>query len=256
MLLSTISIIEPIDAKTSDKKAFQTNEKLVINTLLDIYKKEADYLKSPGSGNYGHLDELRSAYLIDDALATGEKYGYIFSVEVQYPGAGSPSRFFVTARPVNYGKTGKRSFYMNSSCEVRGEDKGGNDAGMNDPVIQTCTPTISYEFENEIKSVMRKLQSAQAIYFATAGKGTYGTIEDLHNAGLIDSPNPYYQNHWIKISTTSLTAKTSVGFKIWAIPQIYPETGIRSFYTDESGLLRGADKGGKYADKNDSIIEF
>ena len=43
-------------------------------------------------------------------------------------------------------------------------------------------------------------------------------------------------------------------FKIWAVPQVYGTTAIRSFFIDQTGVFRGGDKNGGEANQNDPPI--
>lgn len=276
LLLATISNISPINAQSLGSKSAKSlenqkskvsqdngedyhrsvNERFVINTLKDLYQVEARYKKTFGVGYFGTLADLAANNLIDEALASGEKYGYIFSVSVQFPDAVTPARFFVTARPRVYGRTGTRSFYMDSSCVVRGGDKNGMDADETDPAIETCAPTLAYEYENQMMLAMRKLHGAEATYISTYGLGTYGTFEQLYFGGLIDYVNPIHWDYSFTITTTIPTVDTPAGFRIVAIPQIYPDTGLRSLFVDENGVQRGAVLGGEPADENSPPLIF
>ena len=79
-------------------------------------------------GNFGTLDQLVSAGLISKELM--EPSGY--RIEVQATG----SRFEATAVPVEYGKTGKRSFFIDESSVLRGGDHGGGPATISDKPVQ------------------------------------------------------------------------------------------------------------------------
>ncbi len=102
--------------------------------MRNLYAAEAEYIRTYGNGQFGNINSLRAANLIDDALASGEKYGYLFSISVRnntnFPG------FYITAQPRVHGRTGKISFYMDGLCLIHGADKGGKYADENDPVIE------------------------------------------------------------------------------------------------------------------------
>jgi hypothetical protein len=59
-----------------------------------------------------------------------EKYGYNFEVTV------SGDQFQAVAMPKEYGKTGKRSFFVDKSGVVRGDDHGGAPATAADKPVQ------------------------------------------------------------------------------------------------------------------------
>ncbi|MGH9681324.1 MAG: hypothetical protein ACRD4Y_15360, partial [Candidatus Acidiferrales bacterium] len=82
----------------------------------------------------------QAAGLVDADLAAGSKEGYTFRYSI-VPAAGNPppdhpdnaETFSLAATPVEYGKTGRRSFFLNSSGILRGGDKHGSVATRDDP---------------------------------------------------------------------------------------------------------------------------
>ena len=83
-----------------------------------------------------------AAGLVDGDLAAGEKNGYairytIVPVTDYAPGedSGKATNFAIAAAPKEYGKNGRRSFYLDSSGILRGVDKQGAVATANDPRI-------------------------------------------------------------------------------------------------------------------------
>jgi len=79
-------------------------------------------------GDYGPLNGAVSlanpaagtAPFIDEVLATGAKSGYTFAITVDNAGTGDEA-FTCTARPVTYGRTGVRSFFLDESGVIRFE---------------------------------------------------------------------------------------------------------------------------------------
>jgi hypothetical protein len=59
-----------------------------------------------------------------------DKYGYKFEVTA------SGDQFEAVATPKEYGKTGKRSFFVDKSGVVRGDDHGGGPATLADKPVQ------------------------------------------------------------------------------------------------------------------------
>jgi hypothetical protein len=233
------------------------NERLVINALRQIYNAQVQYQETLGAGDFGNLTFLKNANLIDDALASGQKYGYYFTLTVTYQTATLPPRFVLTAVPRTYRRTGRRSFYIDHRCTLRGADKNGEQATTNDPAIETCTPAIIGQMEARAIESLRTIHSAQAIYRTTAGNGNFGTLYDLYYAGLI---NPYlagghYYRYVFDCTVTIANPATPALFHARATPSSYGEMGVRSFYIDQTGVLRGADKNGGAASVNDPPIE-
>lgn len=75
----------------------------------------------PGSGQSSQANE-RQAQLLDAALASGKKSGYIFVLS-GCPG-GHSTTFRVTAVPEVVGKTGRRAFCSDESGDIRFSDDG------------------------------------------------------------------------------------------------------------------------------------
>ncbi len=89
---------------------------------------------------------------------------------------------------------------------------------------------------------MQNISAAQATYYSSAGQ--YGTMEELAQAGLIDpvlvsgNKNGYKFNVQFDPDTPP-----SVGYHAYGLPVVYQKTGRRSFYVDETSVIRAADKG-------------
>ncbi len=228
------------------------NEKFAIRALLTLHGAQVTYQATTGNGNYGSLKDLRQAYLIDEVTAAGDKYGYRFTVFKTDYTATTPAKFYVTATPRLYRKSGRRSFYTDESGEMHGADKNGAAATTADPVIDTCFST------NEGCSIsnVRWLHSAQITYQATIGNGNYGTFNQLYAAGLISQrlANGSLYGYLFAYTIVDRTNNTAASFKISAVPANYGISGIRSFYMAADGVLRGADKNGAPADENDLPI--
>ncbi len=80
---------------------------------------------------------LDAAGLVDAELAAGKKDGYTFRLRVlPASGEGAEAGFELAATPAEYGKTGRRSFFLDSSGTLRGADKQGAVAGPTDPRIE------------------------------------------------------------------------------------------------------------------------
>jgi hypothetical protein len=78
-----------------------------------------------------------AAGLVDAELAAGKKGGYVFQyLFLPAKGEGAEARFELTAAPAEYGKTGRRSFFLDSSATLRGGDKMGAAATAADPRIE------------------------------------------------------------------------------------------------------------------------
>jgi hypothetical protein len=234
------------------------NERLVVGQIKRLYDIQAVYSKNYGNGNFGTVEQLSESRLIDDVLAQGVKYGYVFTFSRTAATTTLPARFSVTARPRVYRKTGIRSFYMSSTCLVAGADKNGADAGPTDPVIDSCTPTLAYEYDQKALLGTRVVAAAQFTYLATTGVGSYGTHDQLVTAALLMNPygplgTPSLGHSWTVTPFNSFAK--AAGFKAFATPMYYRETGIRSFFVDQTGVVRGLDRQGAQAHEDDPPID-
>src|SRR2546423_86201 len=105
----------------------EMNEIIAMSVLQMIANGETQYKADKGS--YGSIDSLAERKLITKEML--DKYGYRFDVTT------SGNGFEVVAVPMEYGKTGKRSFFIDQSGVVRGDDHGGGAATSADrPVSQ------------------------------------------------------------------------------------------------------------------------
>ncbi len=241
------------NAQTNNPHYF--NERFVVQALVTISAAEATYSATSGNGNYGSLAVLLEANFIDSVLASGDKYGYSFALFVTGRTATTPARFYATATPRRYPKSGRRSFFIDESGEMRGADKNGAAATVSDPIVDSCSMS---GFSNEYCTIrdLRTLHSSQMTYQSTSGVGNFGSLSQLYAANLIRQSMASGMNHGYSTICTVVnpTATMPATFKISATPATYGVTGFRSFYIDESGVLRGADKRGEPADENDPPI--
>ncbi|MGZ5483474.1 MAG: hypothetical protein ACXWID_16000, partial [Pyrinomonadaceae bacterium] len=107
----------------------EMNEMIAISVLHLIANGEENYKKTAGNGSYGSIDDLVEHKMLGKEML--DKYGYRFVISTNANG------FEAVATPVEYGKSGKRSFFTDQSGVVRGDDKGGGPATVADkPVDQ------------------------------------------------------------------------------------------------------------------------
>lgn len=253
--LSLVSCFEA-SAKTNHKNRkspFIQNEKLVIGAMSALHSAQVTYQAINSSGNFGTFADLRQADLIDSAMALGFKYGYVFSITKTDFAPNTTATFYITATPRVYRKTGRKSFYIAVPGELHGADKNGSPANADDPVIELC-----YQNEECAISGLRRIHSAQITYQATVGNGNFGSFNQLYAAGLLNSrlATGYAHGYTFTYLIIARTEISPAAFKIMAVPENYGATGVRSFFIDTSGVLRGADKNGAPADETDPPIDF
>jgi hypothetical protein len=100
-------------------------EQMAMGTMYMIASAEDKYKKSNGS--FGTLEQLMAENLVEKE--TIENSGYRF--EVTFSG----DKYEVSAAPLEYGKTGKLSFFMDNTYIIRGGDRNGGSATASDPPI-------------------------------------------------------------------------------------------------------------------------
>jgi hypothetical protein len=102
-------------------------ERQAMGMMYNILYAEEQYKSKKGAGSYGTLDDLAAASLF--AKETLENSGYKFDLTV------SGDKFEITAVPVEYGKTGSLSMFMDQTHVLRGGDHNGAAATAADPVL-------------------------------------------------------------------------------------------------------------------------
>ncbi len=91
----------------------EENEANAISSVKKIVTAQFDYSEGRGGGYAITLVDLRSRGLIDSALESGVKDGYVFSM------GSFGSVFTVNATPMTYGSTGSRSFFSDETGVIR-----------------------------------------------------------------------------------------------------------------------------------------
>lgn len=106
----------------------ETNEAIAISALQTIANAETAYKAGSKNGPYATMQELVDAKTFP--LEAFDKYGYKYEITVM------GDQFEAVATPKEYGKTGKRSFFVDRSGVVRGDDHGGGPATIADKPVQ------------------------------------------------------------------------------------------------------------------------
>ena len=105
----------------------ETNEAIAIGALQAIANAETAYKAGSKNGPYATLQDLVDAKTFP--LDAFDKYGYKYEITVM------GDQFEAVATPKEYGKTGKRSFFVDKSGVVRGDDHGGGPATIADKAV-------------------------------------------------------------------------------------------------------------------------
>lgn len=149
--LGLVLLEVPALAKEWEQADLEASETLVIaalrkiadalNSYRDAFGKLPETLGALGPAPGGGISPEAGGF-IDAELASGSKYGYTFRYSI-VPSSGAVMHqeeeknagFQLAATPAEYGKSGKRSFYLDSSGILRAADKKGAVATASDPPV-------------------------------------------------------------------------------------------------------------------------
>jgi hypothetical protein len=112
---------------------------------------------------------------------------------------------------------------------------------------------IRYNEAGAIRT-LQTLLSAEATYQSTTGNGDYGTIEELGKEQLIDYvlAEGHRFGYLFRVRREKRSPESpQASLEIVAVPRTYRQTGRRSFYMNESGVIHAADKKGAEANPGD-----
>jgi type IV pilus assembly protein PilA len=115
----------------------------------------------------------------------------------------------------------------------------------------------SYRAANEGSAMqaMREISVAESTYQST--HATYGTFDQLVAGHLIKGDLATGTRHGYKFTVEmSTSASPSQGFHAVGMPVQYPSSGRRSFFIDESGVIRAANAQGAEATEFDPPLGF
>ncbi|HKP46936.1 MAG TPA: DUF3352 domain-containing protein [Pyrinomonadaceae bacterium] len=124
---SLVSLMLTSALNGANNRSLSANEAAAESTLRTLVSAEETYKAAIGDGNYGTLDQLMKEKLISDDIL--QRYGYRVELSV------STNKFEATAVPIEYEKTGKRSFFIDETAIMRAGDHGGGAATIADPPL-------------------------------------------------------------------------------------------------------------------------
>ncbi|MDQ6652414.1 MAG: DUF4190 domain-containing protein [Acidobacteriota bacterium] len=109
--------------------------------------------------------------------------------------------------------------------------------------------------EGSAMASMRTISNAEATFQAT--HDSYGTLEQLGEAQLIDADLASGRRHGYKFNIVVLPAQPSLptGYEAVAVPLEYGSTGRRSFLVDETGVIRAANNRGGEPTRSDPPVD-
>jgi hypothetical protein len=137
----------PTLAEEWDRAEIQNNEKSAIAAIKELAtaleKYRVTYARLPqslaelGPPVSGAAAKGDHAGLVDADLAEGHKDGYSFRyVIVGANELGAPAIYQLAAIPIEYGRTGSRSFFRDGTGEVHGGDHQGAIGTIKDPKVE------------------------------------------------------------------------------------------------------------------------
>lgn len=280
LLTSGDRIALPIIHGQQQNISVSTNEGSAIKSLRLLLSAENTYKDTVGKGEYGLLTELGTSNLIGASLARGKKDGYLFTIVVKKSTMTTHPAIDLVARPDEYGKTGRRSFYLTEVGVLLTSDvkdaplssmrpfaKTGSGTNVAEaPGNESKPPSESSDEENAFRisaneaaaiEMLVAIHSAETKYVARLGAGAYGTLDELAKAGLIDKTHlaSIQKDYEFEVKITAGKAESRATFGISASPKAYGETGRRAFFIDQTGVVRGGDKEGGASDVTDPPID-
>jgi hypothetical protein len=104
------------------------NERAVVSSLYLIANAENQFRSGKGAGSFGTLEQLAAEGLIDEKAA--EPPGYRINITLE------GTKFELTATPLEHGRTGRTSYFINETNVLRGADHGGGIATASDRPIR------------------------------------------------------------------------------------------------------------------------
>lgn len=230
------------------------NESAAIESLRAIHSAEATYQATTGNGSFGSWNELVRRELLSKDLVDRYRSGYQFHLKVKSTSDQAARSFVILATPKTYDVTGRRTFSIDESGVIRFSAQKDATVASMEPLVDEGGGIEA----NEVSAVsaLRTIFSAEATFQATVGNGDYGRLQELGKERLVDfvlaagEKNGYL----FKIRVEKTSSESRSFFEAHAVPKTYGQTGRKSFFIDDSGVIRGADKKGLEASVSDEPI--
>jgi len=105
-----------------------------IQTYRRAFGKLPDTLQQLGPAPKDQISPDQAS-LVSEELAAGSEGGYRFRYRIAPATQDDEAAFELAAMPDNYGKTGRRSFFVDTTGKIHGADKHGDLATADDPAI-------------------------------------------------------------------------------------------------------------------------
>lgn len=231
------------------------NESSAIKILRAIHSAEATYQATTGNGKFGSWRELAGAGLLPKGLADKKQNGYRFRLYVNRRSDSPGSSLLIVARPGVFGASGRRSFSIDELGQVRSSARRNLPAAMMRPLIDEGGGIVAHEAS--AVSTLRTISVAEAVFQSTSGNGDFGDLKELIREQLIHPglTKGIKNGYSFKVLREKGSSESLPSFAAFAAPVSYGKTGRRSFYIDESGVIRVADRKGFEANVNDQPLD-
>jgi hypothetical protein len=126
------------EIESTERNAVETLNRVggAVESYRNKYLRLPESLLSLGPPLHGAAN-AESAGLLDSDLANGMKNGYtIRYVIVGASTLGAPAKYELAATPLEYGRTGRRSFFRDSNGTLHAADRRGAVGGETDPKVE------------------------------------------------------------------------------------------------------------------------
>ncbi len=134
IVVAIIAIIAAIAIPNLLRARLASNESSAIGAMRTLASAQSTFQSgantdqdTDGTGEYADLVMLYTATppYIDEILGTGQKSGYFYQVTTTGVVDTDEIMWWATAYPIAFQQTGNRSFYVDESGVLRGQDIGG-----------------------------------------------------------------------------------------------------------------------------------
>lgn len=126
------------EIESTERGAIEALKKIAeeVEAYRRTYTRLPDSLASLGPPPRGTSPTPDAAGLLEPDLASGAKSGYKFRLVIAGASTvGAPAKYELAATPEIYGRTGRRSFFRDSSGTIRGADHQGSVGSELDPKV-------------------------------------------------------------------------------------------------------------------------
>ena len=126
------------EIESTERGAIEALKKIAaaVEAYRNKYSRLPDSLANLAPPSHG-APTADAAGLLDADLAAGSKNGYTLRyVIVGASTLGAPAKYELSATPLQYGRTGQRSFFRDANGVLHGADRKGSVGSASDPALQ------------------------------------------------------------------------------------------------------------------------